>query len=513
MPARGSYKAVQAVPFRRLTALFATIAATLRVDSLRQAGVRGLVGVVLVFSAAGSLNLWAMPLLSPNDEARHMGYALALAEGRIPDVLEPIDLEATKLGYLRGTNLQAAAAHPPLYHALIALPLAKAAEADRIDLGIRFARGLSLLFGVLSVLYVHRLIRLLFPATPHMALATAAMVATFPVYVASSSIGYSDSIGTLTFVATLASCVEVAVRGFTARRYLVACLWFALASLSRLPILVAVTPALLVLGASGLASTQGPLNRAIRILIPPLGPLTLAAAASGWFYALNISRYGDPSAASALLAHLERIPVPLTELLISSDWQRMFEYQWAAVVAAPRKYAFGSHYARGLLWLALGGGVVLAVRRFRDRSRPRPRLPIELTASRVIAAVCVVASVALLFLFRSKGGTYTARYAMPFAWAIGLGVAAALSWPRRPLLLQLIVAANVFLLFTTMEQYAEGSLLSFHETRLGSALAEAGLPSPELVVFGHAAVLFIGAALIVTAVGTLYPAPQREVEA
>jgi len=470
-------------------------------------------GVVLVFVAAGSLNLWAMPLLSPNDEARHMGYALALAEGRIPHVLEPIDLVATKLNYLRGTNLQAAAAHPPLYHALVALPLAAAADADRIDLGIRFARGLSLLFGVLSVLYAHRLVRLLYPASPHLALAAAAMVATFPVYVASSSIGYSDSIGTLAFVATLASCVEVALRGFTWRRYAIACVWYALASLSRLPILVAVTPALFALGLHRFAEERGALARALRTVLPAVGPLVAAAAASGWFYALNLSRYGDPSAASTLLTRLERVPVPLVDLLLSNDWNRMFEYQWASIVAHVRKYAFASHYARVVLWAALGGGVIHAVRWFRGRGAPRSRAPLELSGSRLVAATCALFSVALLFLFRSKGGTYTARYAMPFAWALALGIAAGFSWPRRALPLQLVLAANAFFLYATLEQYAPDTLTSFDETQLGTALETAGVPMPELVLFGHCALLFVGAALVVTAVGALYRRPGREAEA
>lgn len=471
---------------------------------------------MLVFLAAGSLNLWAMPILAPNDEARHMGYAMALAEGRIPHVLEPIDLQATKLGYLRGTNIQAAAAHPPLYHALVALPLKASANADKVWLGVRFARALSLIFGVASVIYAYRLLRSLLPERADMALASAALVACFPIYVGSSSIAYGDSLGALAFVATLASTADVALKGMTVRRYVLACFWFAVASLTRLPVLVSAAPALLALGLPRLLTAQGSLgSRLAKASVPVVGAGLSGAVAGGWFYVLNIRRYGDPSASAPLLERLEREPIPFRELLLSTDWQRLLEYQWASIIGMVRKYPFGAQFSRLLLYLVVGGLLVQLVRFVRawraGVPRPPARGPRALNVTRVIAAASVLVCVALLFVFRSKGGLMTARYAMPFAWAIGLVVVVALSWPKRSFYLQTVLSASLFLLYTTIAQYApETPAATFDDTRLGLALEAAGLPYPETLHVGHCVLLLLGGALVVSAVGSLYRSSPTE---
>jgi hypothetical protein len=467
--------------------------------------------VALIFLAAGSLNLWSMPLLEPNDESRHMGYAMALAEGRIPHVLESIDLEKTRLRYLRGTNIQAAAAHPPLYHGLVALPLKAAADRDQIAWGILFARALSLTFGLFSILYAHRLIRLLLPQRPDLALAAVAIVACFPVYVASSSIGYGDSLGALAFIATLACSAEVAVRGMSLRRYAIACAWFGAATLTRLPVMVAASPALLLLGVPRYLETTGtPMRRLPRASLPVLGAGLVGLVAGGWFYALNIMRYGDPSATSALLTRLERQPIPLIDIILSRDWQRLFEYQWAAIVGMVRKNSLATHFARTLIYMAALGGVVHLVRFVRRRrarasqAKPTDAAATEVRVVRWIAVGCVFIYVALLFVFRARGGLMTARYAMPFAWAIGLGLAALLAWPRRPSQLQAVLAALVGFLFLTIEQYQPDAYLAFGDLRLELALAKQGVGYADTFVFGHIAVLVIGALFVLQAVGTTY---------
>lgn len=482
--------------------------------AFRSAGARGALGIVLVFVAAGSLNLWAMPILAPNDEARHMGYAMALADGRIPHVLEPIDLEATKLRYLRGTNIQAAAAHPPLYHGLVALPLKASARADKVWIGVRFARALALLFGVASVLYAHRLLRLLLPARPDLALAASAMVATFPMYVGSSSIAYGDSLGALGFVATLASSVDAAINGLTVRRYLLCCFWFAIASLSRLPVLVAVSPALLALAVPKIVAAGGAPARGLGPgLVRSAGVLVAGLLAGGWFYALNISRYGDPSASGPLLQHLEREPIPMIELLFSTDWQRLFEYQWGSLIGSVRKFPVGAFFSRAVLFLTLCGLGIQLVRWVRtrksERRPPRDAAGRTLLFTRVVAAVCVAAALALLFYFRSKGGLLTARYVMPFAWAVALVISFSLAWPRRPFFIQTVLSSFVFFLYVTIEQYSPIAETDFDDMRLGLALRAAGLPAPDAMLVAHCFVMIAGAALIVHAVGALYPRPEE----
>ncbi len=467
--------------------------------------------MALIFLAAGSLNLWSMPLLEPNDESRHMGYAMALAEGRIPHVLEPIDLTKTKLGYLRGTNIQAAAAHPPLYHGLVALPLKAASDRDQIAWGILFARALSLTFGLFSVLYAHRLLRLLLPQRPDLSLAAVAIVSCFPVYVASSSIAYGDSLGALAFIATLASCAEVSAHGMSLKRYAIACAWFGVATLTRLPVMVSATPALLLLGVPRYLETSGTVpRRLVRAFVPVLGAGLVGLAAGGWFYVLNVARYGDPSATSALLTRLERQPIPFIDIILSRDWQRLFEYQWAAIVGMVRKNSLATHFARTLIYLAALGGVVHLVRFIRRRraeasqAKPADAAQAGVRVARWVAAACVIAYVALLFVFRARGGLMTARYAMPFAWAIGLGLAALLAWPRRPSLLQAVLAALVGFLFLTIEQYQPDAYLAFGDLRVELALAKQGVGYANTFVFGHIAVLVVGALFVLQAVGATY---------
>jgi len=118
-----------------------------------------LVGALLMVLANATTHMLMLPPFYAVDEGRHLGYAVAIANGCIPHVLEQIDPASIGSTEIKGTNIQAAAAHPPLYHAIVGVPFKKAVESGRVALGVRFARAISIVFGLAAVLMAWRILR------------------------------------------------------------------------------------------------------------------------------------------------------------------------------------------------------------------------------------------------------------------------------------------------------------------------------------------------------------------
>ena len=84
---------------------------------------RSLRGILLVFLALGLYQVLALKPFRPLDEPRHAGYALYLADGKLPKVSDPLPHQRLGIRHLGSRNIVAAANHPPLYYLMVALPL------------------------------------------------------------------------------------------------------------------------------------------------------------------------------------------------------------------------------------------------------------------------------------------------------------------------------------------------------------------------------------------------------
>ena len=81
---------------------------------MASAGVLGVAGATLALALANAL---ATPPFTGNDEAAHVSYALAVADGRLPEVTDRTPAEP--IGGLASGRLLYTANHPPLYYALV----------------------------------------------------------------------------------------------------------------------------------------------------------------------------------------------------------------------------------------------------------------------------------------------------------------------------------------------------------------------------------------------------------
>lgn len=413
----------------------------------------GLGGALLIYFSVGLLSLVTLPPYHPIDEGRHMGYAMALGEGRIPHVLDPIDTQKLQIETFRGTNIQAAAAHPPLYHALVAYPLKLAIARGDAAMGVRFARVLSLLFGGLTLVFAFRLLRRLAPERPHVAIAGVAFVGSLPVYVNACSIGYNDGLAVLAAVAALDASFGIVTRGFTWRRYLFCALWLCAASLTRLTCFLAAFGAVATVGLAPLLDRSASVPR--RLLVGAaraFGLVALAVAASGWFYVRNYLTYGDITASSALLDRLNRQERGLFRAFFSWRWLDLFEHYWVRIVGGVNLWGTSLLFARALLIVAAISLVIVAV--LRRHELRRAFVPSELMIMRAGALVLTLGTVIPVLLFFAKGGFLTPRYIMPASWVEFGVVALALSWTVRPWLTQGTVVLLGFMSFLTLEVYA-----------------------------------------------------------
>ncbi len=102
------------------------------------AGVLAVAGATLALALANAL---ATPPFTGNDEAAHLAYALAVADGDLPVVTDRTPADA--IPGLPPDRLLYTANHPPLYSALVGPGVKALAESGRPFGGLRLARAVT----------------------------------------------------------------------------------------------------------------------------------------------------------------------------------------------------------------------------------------------------------------------------------------------------------------------------------------------------------------------------------
>jgi hypothetical protein len=421
----------------------------------------GVGGAVLSFVMLATLYVYGIPTYRPADEASHVAYARELSHGRLPTIETPIptDGDPRLARILRPRNAAHrtiwTANHPPLYYALVGVPLRIGIDTAHPIGGVQAGRLLSVGLSALGLVLVAYVVLQLAPGRPQLAVAAAGLAALVPSFVIVAGMVYNDSLAFLTSTAVLAASVVFVVRGPSAVRLAAVAATASAAVLTR-------ASGLVVLGVAGLAvavgvwrDSQGGAARRLGRAVVWAGAVGAAAAAvSGWFYLRNIRLYGDFTASAALFEQFGRAPRGTIKGLLASPgfWRVQQQRLWDITYNQPGA-AGGLSRHLWLLGLLPVAGLLLAAAHWlarlrRGAARPDPR--------RTIAVALCVLLLGLLQLsvvqFVSGGGAAHVRYLFPGLATIGRGAAVgltALPGGRRGLpvvaMLLVMAAANLWL--------------------------------------------------------------------
>lgn len=398
----------------------------------------GVVGAVLLL-AGGS---WYQALITPPyrfiDEQAHVGYVLELQAGRLPTVDTPIRADAG--GAALRERLAAeperrrdvwVANNPPLTYAIAALPgwaTSALGLAGGPLLGLRLVNVAAV---AAAVALSYLLGRDLGGGDRTVGLTTAGLVAALPHLGFVAALGFNDgtsllaTTGVLLALARLAGAGARAVDGTRAARDLG--LWCAAAALCR-PMALVVAVAAGIVGAGVVWwRRSAPLPIALAWLA---GPTALLA---GWWYALNWSRYGDPTGSDALFEKFGRQPSGTLwdALTLRGAWESAFRTIATRRLEAPLP---GDPYgwyqlALGIVVVGVVGAAVLivrsAVRHRGGRSAAVGGPPVLPGAAWAATAVVALVPVLLTAQHRAGGGTAHPRYLFPMVPVVAAAVALA----------------------------------------------------------------------------------------
>ncbi len=400
----------------------------------------GVAGAVLAFLALTTVQAVAIRPYLPPDELYHVGYAASLLEGRLPTLTTPLPGDRVPLmPDDRRSRRVYVANHPPLFHALAAVPIGIGERLGAPWAGFLAARFLSVALAAAGVVLVAWLALLLVPGRPRVAVGAAWLAALLPGLPHVSAFVYTDGLGFLAATAALVAAAATVRRGPTPAR---------LAGLTAAASAAALTraPGLVLVGFAGAAAAAGFLLHGhrwgARRLLAAAGAGAAVAGIAGasaiWFYLRNRSLYGSLTGAAYNQALFRLVPQDHAIALLTSPAYalRLYDGLWvwtrfslprpptlAALVAVPRVV--------GLLVVA--GLAAVAARRLRgpgpgggSRREPgrgsgglKPSPPVgrgsggPALAAWALAVAWPLAVFAMVAFYDGNGGHTHPRYLFP----------------------------------------------------------------------------------------------------
>ena len=372
----------------------------------------GLVGVIVAFVAIASTHALQQPPFAGPDEAAHLGYAHMVADLELPVIDDPMPVpdwatqwqaEVGSAPTPRHTTVWVAN-HPPLHYVLVA-PLVWIAEvAERADGGLLFLRLANVCLAAAGIALTYLLAKELtgrsrigIGAAAVAALTTQAEV----VFGQAMNDGLAFAAGTAVLLAGL-RCMQ---RGTTRRNLLLLGATATIAAGARAATMLLAVAVVAVVAAHCLARADGPrsvrLRRSGRVVACGLLPAVLLF---GWFYALNMVRYGDIGASRYLLARFDRVARGgLLSTVVDVD-------QWIETVRRLMAPTTISHHHPPFMLLVLAVAVVGLV-----------LVVVRATVSRWSIALLVVGVFVTAATFAqhvSAGGGAHPRYLLPALGAL-----------------------------------------------------------------------------------------------
>ncbi len=395
-----------------------------------------LLSVFVVLAATYAV---VVPLFEGPDEDDHFRYAKYLADHRA------LPVQSFQAG---GGEAGHQGWQPPLYYALVALVISPVDTADyarrlqrnpaqsftgdraccgrnlyfhldaenfpyeRTTLAVHLARGVTILFGMLSVVAVWLLVTTLFPGQRYLALATTAVATLNPSFLFASALTSNDV--PLVALGTLALWVMAKILTAPARAH-----WQTFALLGGLVGLAILTKttALGLLPLSALVIVYAAYRaRSWRALwVATFAALTPVIILTAWYFARNQILYGDALAYRLIAA--SALPPRDAPLTLPELWQINLPWLWQTFWGGPTPGDFPQWLLRALLLTFVVGVVGTVVYVIRQRR--------ALGAARLWALGVLLAWLAFIFVaqvqfIRVASGTDQGRYLFPAIAALAL---------------------------------------------------------------------------------------------
>ncbi len=485
-------------------------------DRLRDPSTSGLLGALLVYVVLGVANIIFLPRFYPPDEPRNAAYAFELWSGRLPRIPDPLPHAAMGTKKLPRADFHASAQHPPLYYALVGAPIKVAASAGDIVPGVKIARGITLAIGAAALVALFRMVRLLLPRLPAVAVATVGIFAAIPEVPNTFGIVYNDALGVLTALGLLHASFSILKLGPTRNRLVACAVWMALASLTRFAGVLMSCFGMFAVFLSAFVHDQG--TFAVRARIGILRTLPLVAAvlvSSGWFYVRSLVLYGDITGAKVLFDILDR-PYrgsPFAYFVKPRVWVELHDQLW-------RNLHGGTRFDDGSVTIARSFSVVgtacalIAAWRVRGWLRTEGRSRKNLAIAAAIVVVFLGTTLPPI-AFHSQGGSLMVRYSLPVIWIPCMVAAIGFAAWSRPLLSQVaLILLPAFALFT-FELYAVDIQKGIVGTEFGIVIASEarGMPAAGLVFALTVTGVAAGIVLMVRSLGALHRRVDEAVEA
>lgn len=390
-----------------------------RVATIGRASLIGVVGIIIMYLAIGSLFALEQPPFVGADEKAHLGYAHVVADGSLPtiDQLQPVPIWARQwMSETISTTPFAnrtiwVANHPPLYYVSVAPVIWYSELTQRPDGGLLLMRLANIAWGAVGLVFTYAIASEL-TRSPRIALVSTGVAAMVTQLYASLSLGMSDGMtfaagGAVTWVGL--RCLR---RGSTSRNLSLLALTTAVATGTRAAtMLVAFSVVATVAAfeyAKPVAANSDRRRAAFRVGLIGVLP---AALLFGWFYLRNIVLYGDIGASSYLLERFEREPngSVVSTLLRDGLWRSLYSRSMSPVT-------YGGARPTGMLVIAAiavaGLVAVIIARRTGDRDRWGDRYFIS---RRSILLLVIGVGVIVWYIAEhvSGGGYLHPRYVFP----------------------------------------------------------------------------------------------------
>ncbi|MFN8016781.1 MAG: glycosyltransferase family 39 protein [Acidimicrobiales bacterium] len=388
-------------PVDRLAAWLAPRATTL-----------GVLGAVLLLAGG----CWYQALVTPpyrfTDEQAHAGYVLEVQAARLPSIDTPIDGASGGVALRERLAIEPARRHtvwvandPPVAY-VVAAPAAAVTRALGTPggplLGLRLANAVA---AAVAVVLAFRLARDLAGGDRTVGLVAAGLVAATPHLGFVAALGSTDGFAVMASTGVLAALARVcgagsgalAERGRGEVRALG--LWCAAAAAVRpMALVFAVAAGAIGLGVALVRRRCSPWWALGWLVVP-------SVVTSGWWYALNVHRYGDPTASDTLFERFGRSPNGslASTLALRGMWESLLRTLTTRRLEAPLPDDPRSWYQLALLVLVFGavGTIVLLVRTRR-----------HVGAWAACAALSAI-PVLLTAQHRAGGGAPHPRYLLP----------------------------------------------------------------------------------------------------
>ncbi len=386
--------------------------------AIRRGPMIGLIGVVVMYLAIGSLFAMQQTPFVGADEKAHLGYAHLVADGSLPtiDQHQPMPkwatqwLQETIYTHENENRTVWVANHPPLPYAVLVPAIGFAEAVERPDGGLLLLRLANVAWGAVGIVITF-FIALELTRSDRLALLSAAAVAMVTQLYASLSLAMTDGMTFAAGAAVTWAGLRCLQRGVTTRN---------LALLSAATVVAGGVRAVTLLLAGAVVMTVAAFEyldrrragdgwaRMWRVALIGVVP---AVVAWGWFYVRNIVLYGDIGASKYLLERFDREPNGSLFAMLNNNelWRSLYTRSMSAQTYAGARPPLMMLVAA----LVIGGLVgVILTRRTGDRDgRGRP-YPI---ARRSILLLLIGIAVIVVYIAQhvSGGGYLHPRYVFP----------------------------------------------------------------------------------------------------